>query len=330
MQRTASRTDNRSANIFTMLIIFFAAALPTQLSGQGYFYWNTADKSKPWVTEINPAIVSFQNTEFSIGLKLFHVGFIPDNAFGMRESRISFSAPFYLPYDIGVGVDIRHFTAGIYSEISSALLLSREVYPKLSIGAKIALDHRGFAKDQFNIVDPDDPLINSSLGLNALNLGGGIYWEPGQFRLGMGVDHLNTPNVGLIAESVYPKEVTGAIGYEIGMFTPTLLLHDNGINIEYGFAISFNKPQLGQIRLGYEKTMPVKLEASLSLDKKSQLHYGVDFPNEERVVLLTGHRNLFFHAFLPKNLLSDNLKFCSPQTSWILFTKPMRECLIPA
>ena len=280
MHRLASRTRFILSQTIILFVCLNFIISPAPSKAQGYFHWNTADRNKLWVTEINPALISFQNTAFSAGLKLFHVGFLPENSLGMRESRINISAPFYLPFEIGVGLDIRHFTAGIYSEISSALMLSKEIYPKLAIGTKVAVDHRGFSKENFNIVDPDDPLINSGLSLNALNVGFGAYWAPGKFRIGLGVDHLNTPNVGLISESVYPKEVSGAIGYKIGMFTPTLLLHDNGIEIKYGFSISYEKSQIGRLRLGYERSMPVKMEASINLGKKSQLHYAMDFPGE--------------------------------------------------
>lgn len=300
MRRTASSTDNGYKAPFFILFFIIAFWLPTQLGAQGYYHWNTADKNKLWVTEINPAIVSFQNTEISVGLKLFHVGFLQGNSFGLRESRINISAPYYLPFEIGVGMDIRHFTAGIYSEISSALLISKEIYPKFSIGAKVALDHRGFSKDEFNIVDEDDPLINSGLSVNALNLGLGAYWTPGKFRLGMGVDHLNTPNVGLISTSVYPKEVSGAIGYQLGMFTPTLLVHDNGIEIKYGFSVAYEKSNIGRLRLGYERTMPVKMEASINLTKKSQLHYGMDFPNEGTSGASYGTQEFVYSQILAK------------------------------
>ncbi len=300
MHRPSSRTSSSILQAHLLFICLVFIILPAHTRAQGYFQWNTADRNKLWVTEINPAIISFQNTEFSAGLKLFHVGFLQGNSLGMRESRLNLSAPFYLPFEIGVGFDLRYFTAGIYSEISSALMLSKEVYPKLSIGAKVALDHRGFSKENFNIVDADDPLINSGLSLNALNVGFGAYWAPGKFRLGMGVDHLNTPNVGLISTSVYPKEVSGAIGYRVGMFTPTLLLHDNGIEIKYGFSVTYEKPHIGRLRLGYERSMPVKMEASLNLGKRSQLHYAMDFPGEGTSGASYGTQEFVYSRILAK------------------------------
>ena len=297
MCRTASGLQTFTVVLGLNLILFVFAP---SIHAQGYNFLNPADQDRPWVTENNPAIVSFKNTEISLGLKLFHIGFLEDNKLGLRETRLNFSAPFYLPWGLAAGLDLRQFSAGIYSEVSTALLLSKEVYPRVALGAKFAVDHRGFSKQEFNIVDPTDPLFNSGLSLNALNLGGGIMWKPAPWSVALSVDHLNSANVGLINETTFPVEVAGALGYKFGLFTPTIIGHRTANDLNIGFLLTAEKPDVGLIRFGYENTLPFKVEASLNLSKRAKLDYSVDLPNEGTIGASAGSQEFVYTHILAK------------------------------
>ena len=144
------------------------------------------------------------------------------------------SLPFYLPYQIGVGFDIRYFEGGIYSELAGALPLSREFFHRFSLGFKIGLERRSFSRDNFNLVDPNDPVLMGSLGSNSLNIGFGAYWNPGSFTFGVGIDHVNRANIGLMNQALLPRDISAAVGYNIGILTPTLVLHDDGMSKDIG------------------------------------------------------------------------------------------------
>ncbi|MFQ5706104.1 MAG: type IX secretion system membrane protein PorP/SprF [bacterium] len=265
---------------------------------QGLNVLNPADRGIPWTSEFNPAVISFQDAKISLGLKVLHLGFVPDAAIGLSENRLNISLPFYLPNQIGVGLDVRYFSAGLYSEVAAALLFSREMFYHFSLGTKIGLERRSYNKDKFNVVDPDDPVLIGNLGVNSLNLGFGIYWNPGNLAFGVGVDHANRSNIGVKSRALLPQEISGAVGYKIGLLTPTLVVHADGTRTRVGFSLTAAPTQAGTFRLGYESGMPVKLEASLNLSKNNNLRYGIDLPTEgTRKASVGSHEFTYSHVF---------------------------------
>ena len=284
--------------IFLVAVICSIFFTHISATPQGLNVWNPADRNLPWASEINPAVISFQNAKISAGVKVFHLGFVPDASFSLRENHLNMSLPFYLPYQIGVGFDIRYFEGGIYSELAGALLLSREFFHRFSLGFKIGIERRSFSRDNFNLVDPNDPVLMGSLGSNSLNIGFGAYWNPGSFTFGVGIDHVNRANIGLMNQALLPRDISAAVGYNIGILTPTLVLHDDGMSKHIGISIAAAPNKSSQVRLSYRNNMPFKIEASFNLSKNSNLRYGVDLPTEgTRTVANGSHEISYSHIF---------------------------------
>jgi len=281
---------------------------------QGFNVYNAADISQPWVSEINPAVISSQYSRVSLGLKVFHFGFLPDQSFEIRESHVNASFPFSLPMDLGGGCDLRYFSAGIYSEITGSLMLSRRIQNNLSLGIKIGFGRYGFAKQDFNLVDVNDPLLIGSLAKTSFNLGFGAFWNPDRWSIGLGIDHLNRPNIGRQTNATLPQEISAAIGYKFGRIMPTLLLHHDGNFARYGLAVSVNHDRFGIFRFAFENTMPIKMEVQFNLSRDNSLQYGFDLPAEELSTVSLGSHEIVYNRILgrgpdigqPKILLSTN------------------------
>ncbi len=315
MRNRQPRKDGIRLVILGIWLFGFAGSL----SAQGYQIWNSADKTYPWSTEINPALLPYHHTQVSFGLKVYHLGFLPGRAMAIRENRISASFPFYLPFDIAVGGDVRYFTAGPYSEISAAALLGYELWPNLSVGVKIGLERRGFNAGEFTGFDPNDPLLNRGLASVNLNLGFGAYYAMDNWRFGLGVDHANRPNIGRLNEAVYPREISASVGYQYGDFIPTLLIRDDGVRWRLGMMLTVTRASLGQIRLGYEYSMPVKIEAQLNLSRDSRLDYVVDLPKDGTRGVSAGTQELIY-----THILGRRPEIAEPE---ILFTTRKLEIL---
>ncbi len=286
--------------IFLVTIVCSIFITRVSATSQGLSVWNPADRDSPWTSAINPAVISFQDAKISAGLKVFHLGFVPDASFSLRENHLNVSLPFYLPYQIGVGFDIRYFKGGIFSELASALLLSRELFDRFSYGLKIGLEHRSFSRDNFNLIDLDDPVLAGSLGTTSLNLGFGVYWNPGKLTIGVGIDHANRADVGLLNQAILPREISAAVGYKIGLLTPTFVLHDDGTYKGVGFSLAAAPSKSTTIRFSYENDMPFKVEASFNLSKDNSLRYGVDLPTEGTRGLANGSHELDFTRILAR------------------------------
>ena len=274
--RYSPRKDRRTVFVF----LLFVLSLPVSSRAQGLQFWNAADPMRPWATEVNPALMRAHHTQVSVGMKIYHLGFLQGRSFGIREHRINGSFPYYLPYEIALGADLRYFTAGMYAEWAGALLLSREMIPGLSLGLKVGFEHRGFRADSYQGVDPNDPLLSGGTGVFNLNLGFGAFWEYQEWMIGLGVDHANKPNIGLEQQFIYPREISLSIGYRYGPVVPTVLIRDDGRRWRFGFSLTATKTPLGSIRFGYESSLPVKIEAQLNLNRDSRLDYSIDLPRE--------------------------------------------------
>ncbi len=289
---------------FFYLLLFYVIGLGGQAVevglAQGFNIYHPADMTHPWVSEINPAVISAQYTRVAVGLKVFHFGFLPDQSFAMRESRINASFPFYLPLDLGAGCDLRYFSAGIYSEFAASLLLSRRVLSNFSVGIKLGVSRYSFAREDFHLVDLNDPLLAGNLAKTSLNLGLGAFYNPGNWTLGIGLDHVNQPDVGRQTNAPLPMEISTAVGYQVGRFVPSLLLHHDGNYVRYGVAITARQERLGLVRLSFESTMPFKVEAQFQLSRDNSVQYGVDLPTDELSSVSMGSHEFVFSRILDR------------------------------
>lgn len=312
MQHTIS---SKLYNAFLAALVFCTLAAARPAAAQGYFHWNPADPVLPFSSEINPALVSKHFSQVAVGLQVFHYGFLDQSSMGLRENRLNFSFPYLMPLDLAIGFDVRYFSANLYNELAAAFLLSRKLTRGLSIGAKFALERRGFNSAQFQGVDFSDPLLAGGLSHNNFNLGLGAHYQTKNFNFGLGIDHLNQPLIGEFdADAIVPMEMSAAIGYRLGMLTPMLLMHDDGDTWRMGFTIVAHHSSWGALRMGYEQQMPFRIEASLNLSRNSSMGYAVDMPGEGTRSVSAGSHQLYYKQILgrepelaqPDILFSDN------------------------
>lgn len=272
--------------------------LPVLAPAAGLNHWPATGLTHPWATSVNPALISWQNSRVSLGHKVYHLGFLPDNSLGLRESHINASFPYQLPLNLGIGLDLQYYAAGIYSEFFSAIMLSREFMRQFSLGLKLGVEQRAFAKDNFVLADQNDPLLSKGLSHVNMNLGCGLYWRPGRFSVGLGLDHLNQPNIAMQAKALMPLEISGAIGYDFGWLQPAIRIHDQGDGLQFGLTLSTVHQRLGSLRLSFENNMPVHLEASIALGKLSSLQYGFDLAGAATKAVSYGSHELVYTHIL--------------------------------
>ncbi|MDZ7263649.1 MAG: type IX secretion system membrane protein PorP/SprF [candidate division KSB1 bacterium] len=284
--------------MFTWILIVGALLSLSEVYGQGFNINNAADVSHPWISEMNPAVISTQFSRVALGLKVFHFGFIPNQNFAIQESHINASFPFLLPYEIGLGGDLRYFSAGIYSEFSGAVMVSRKIWEQLSLGMKIGFGRFGFAREDFHLVDANDPLLSGNLARTTLNLGVGAFWNSGPWSFGLGVDHLNRPNLGRQTQAILPQEISLAASYTFRNLIPSLMLHHDGNYVRYGLALAVRHERMGLFRCSFENTLPLKLELQVNLSRDNQLHYGLDLPTGELTSVSMGSHEMVYARIL--------------------------------
>lgn len=279
-------------SIWLIVCLIIAFLLPQRcLRGQESNIHNAVDRTAPWGTQINPALLSFQNARLSVGLKIFHLDFLADDRYGIRESRLNAGDPHLLPLGIGIGCDIRSFSAGIYSELEGSALLSARFLEQFSVGVKIGVLRQSFTEKGFDLIDADDPLLDGPLYKNVINAGLGVYWQRGRWSFGVGLDHANRPDVGLDTKAKMSQDIAGAVSYTAGIFTPTLLLQNNG---RYGFALTVSHKSYGFVKFSYENYMPAKMEVGIHLSRAGSMRYSLDLPNENMQSISMGSHEVSY------------------------------------
>jgi len=279
-----------------LIFFYIRIFISVNVLAQGFNIYNPVEISQPWISEINPAIISSQYSRVSLGLKVFHLGFLPERNFGLNESHINVSFPYYLPFGIGCG--LRYFSAGIYSRLAGSVMLSKEVIDRFSIGVKVGMERFSFIRQDFDIVDVNDPLLVGNLSKTCLNLGFGVYWNNSKWSVGLGIDRINHPDIGFQTSAILPQEMYAGVGYKFGNIMPVLLFHNDGNLSRYGFAVSFMNERFGLFRISFDSAMPFKIEAQLNLSKNNSLQYGLDLPTEELSTVSTGSHEIVYNHIL--------------------------------
>ncbi len=307
--KTYIKNISKFFRFMSVVIIFcFGFFIENTIQAQGLEIKNPIDIFYPWSSEHNPGLVSFQKSRMSLGAKVFHMGFMPGEVFGIKESHINASFPFLLPYGVGLGCDMRYYTSGIFSEINSSLMFSKKIMDHFSLGVKVGWIGVGFAREKFVVVEANDPLLSGNLWNNSLNIGLGSYFSQGNLSLGLGINHINRPNIGFKTDAKLPMEISAAIGYKLGALAPALLFQDDGIKKRYGFAMTFIYKRLGVVKFSYENEIPFKTEFQLNLGRNTSIQYSLDLPGKDmNAVSIGSHELVFNYTF------GDELEIGIPQ-----------------
>lgn len=282
-----------------LFLIILLGLAPHAGLAQRQILRNPVDPTDLWITTVNPAAVSFQHSQVALGLEVWHAGFVPGQVFGLHENRLSLSLPYWLPLDLATGVDLRVFNAAIYREIEANWLLSRKVRGPLALGLRLGLENRVFNASEFNLVDPNDPLLAPGQAQRLTpNLGLGLYWQNDRWALGAAVNHLDQPNIASAGLARLPREFSAALSYRIGNFAPSLVWNSSSANSLFGINLSASLARLVGLRMGFEEGGPFRIESQFRFSRDSQIAYAVNFPTAELGGASAGtHQLAFGHIF---------------------------------
>ncbi|MDZ7267905.1 MAG: type IX secretion system membrane protein PorP/SprF [candidate division KSB1 bacterium] len=283
--------------LFCLAILL--GAQPEAVRAQRQILRNPVDPTDLWITTVNPAAVSFQHSQVALGVEVLHAGFVPGQVFGLHENRLSLSLPYWLPWDLATGVEVRVFNASLYREIEANWLLSRKVRGPLALGLRLGLENRAFNAGEFKLVDPDDPLLAPGRTSRLLpSLGAGLYWQQERWALGAAMDHLDQPNIATGGQARLPRAFSAAVSCHIGNFTPSLVWNSDGRNSLLGINVSASLARLVGMRAGFEPDGPFRVESQFHFNRDSRLAYAVNFPTEEVSGASAGtHQLAFGHIF---------------------------------
>lgn len=280
-----------------------ALLLCTQLNlfAQRQTLLHPTEDSGLWLNSANPAAMSFHAGRLTAGTEILHAGFVPDRAFDLNEHRLHLSFPYCLPFELALGFDLRSFNTPLYSELEAGMLFSRKILSRLSLGMKLGIESRSFDRSQFNLSDPNDPLLQGvGLRRSSTNFGAGIYWREGAWTAGASVHRLNQPNIAFAARALQPRLLALGMTYNFGLFAPSITWNDDGLQQRLGVNLAARVSNQSALRFGYERFGAVRLEAQFNFHRNAKLSYGVNLPAGEIAAASSGTHELAYEHILSR------------------------------
>lgn len=261
-----------------IVILIFFVALIEPLKSQDRIHGNAADIYDSKSVFANPAVIPYQGHQFFCGMKVYHLGIMQDNKWGFKNTYLGYSNPHLKGFGFGLGGQF--FTSPIYNESIVDMNLSKRILNFFSAGFNLTMLSIGYNRENFRLVDENDPVFLNRTGKTNIALGAGLACIPfHNLVIGIGAHYLNQPNISLIGDNVRkrPEIELGAV-YSSGGFRTLLnfgLDDDRQLKAD-GFIEAFSE-ELGFLRAGLRGPQ-LAVEGQLHLWGMASLNYSYDYP----------------------------------------------------
>ncbi|MFQ5709392.1 MAG: type IX secretion system membrane protein PorP/SprF [bacterium] len=315
---------NKNSKSLDILLFVSASIFATSgLRAQNIINANPAESYDFRAAFVNPAIISFQNAHVAAGGKLFHLGFVDNQSNPFRQGYVSLSLPFGINNQTGFGIQAQYFNTPLFSQSNISLNIAKRIHRIYSFGLKLNVFSKSFNRDNFDLVDPDDPVFANGTSVWSTTLGAGVAVIPHpNLSLGIGVDHINRANVSLIGDDVTQpiKAYFGAF-LDLSVFQASVsFIYEDGRFLPKT-SVGSSVSKLGFFRLGYNNRS-AEFEGQLHLTGPLSLNYSYDYTLFDNQGNGQGsHQFTLIHDFDAKRELPD---FEIPQELILNFEPPKK------
>ncbi len=227
-------------------VMFYNAAAASVLPGQAYF-----------------------------GLQFLHPGAIPGNTFAVKASQFALSWPEVYGLPLTLGAHAQHLSSPLYRDGRYGLNLAWRLRDWFALGADLALVHKGYNEEKFNLKDPNDPVFRNGSSGTAFDPALGIYSRLNEnLSFGASVFHLQKPNLALAAESAYhlPREALAGMVFTRGFARLDAGLQYRRAEWRPTFGAEIFAGRLGRLRVGYGHEHAV-IEGQMRVQASTSLLY---------------------------------------------------------
>lgn len=308
-----------------MLVVFlmlaFAITNTRAQVGLSYFPADPANLYD-WRAElVNPSIGVFQTGAVEMGVKLFHLGFVDNDAAAFQAAYFLLNLPRRLPEQLGLGLQVQSFRAGLFQESEFKLNLSRRLQPNLSLGIGLALRHFGYDRAQFDLVDPDDPVFAGGTSRWQPDLGLGLTYMPlTPLVLTLSVSHLNRPAVTLTGDAVtLDMELRLGVSLNLGGYAAHSNTRFEEENATHAY-LQLQDETVGLLQLGVENRS-AWMKSRLNLPGPFRFGYGFSYPlNSLSGTSWGNHETFLVYEFDPRRKAAPVIL---PEENWEPFDPEM-------
>ncbi|MDZ7303324.1 MAG: OmpA family protein [candidate division KSB1 bacterium] len=242
---------------------------------------NPANMQDARVLLTNPAAASMPEARAYLGLKLIYPGAVPQNTFALKASYFNISVPRLGRYDFAAGLHGRYFNTPLFQEGRFGAIVARQFTERVFIGVDLALLFESYNKENFDLVDANDPVFRRGTSAAAFDLGIGVLAKLHEkLTLATSVSHLTQPDVAL-GGAPFKLPFESLLGLR---FVQNFLRFDVGAH------------------LWREQIYPIGgAEIFSSRSDRLRLGYGLNNFLFEGKILLRGNASFFYCFNLPTN-----------------------------
>ncbi|MDZ7362029.1 MAG: type IX secretion system membrane protein PorP/SprF [candidate division KSB1 bacterium] len=287
--------------LYVLFVCFFADGI--QLHAQITVSVNPANKQDARVLLTNPAAAAVTESRVYLGYKLIYPGAIPSNTFALKASFFNLSLPHVGHDAIATGLHGRYFTTPLFQEGRFGGSIARELNERVAVGLDLSLLFKSYATENFDLVDPDDPVFRGGSSVVVFDAGLGLLVQLNdKLAFAASASHLTQPNVALgDADSNLPLEALFGLS-----FARNFLRFDLGAHLWqkqlYPLAgAEIFSARSGRFRLGYGLDN-VAFDGQLLLRGSASLFYSFNLPTSDLGLISAGSHEIgFVYTFSPRS-----------------------------
>ncbi len=260
---------------------------------------NPANKQDARVLLTNPASAAVTEARVYLGYKLIYPGAIPNNAFALKASFFNLSLPHVGQDKIATGLHGRYFTTPLFQEGRFGGSIARELNEHVAVGLDLALLFKSYTRENFDLVDPDDPVFRGGSSVVVFDPGLGFLAQLNEkLAFAVSLFHLTQPDIALgDVEAKLPIETLFGLNFTYNFLRFDLGAHLWNKQMYPLLGAEIFSTRSGRFRLGYGLDN-VSFDGQLLLRGSASLFYSFNLPTTDLGVISTGsHEVGFVYAF---------------------------------
>ncbi|MGH7496243.1 MAG: OmpA family protein [bacterium] len=292
-QSSLRRTPARCAYLLAFLIwspVFF---LYYDAFGQLTVAVNPAHTSDPRALYVNPAVPASSLPRTYLGLKLIYPGIVENNTFGLKSSLFNISFPKFTRWQVAAGFHGQYFSSPLYSESRFGLALAKSLIEQLHVGIDFAIHSRHYNSENFDGVDPRDPVFQKGDGISVFDPSAGvIYHLNDAITAAVALQHFSQPRISL-GSSEFRQPLETVLGLSL---TKSFVRLDLGAKYWQNqfrpiYGAEFSDQAIGRLRLGFALNNAA-LEGQLVLRRNASLFYSFNLPTSDLNLVSAGSHEI--------------------------------------
>jgi outer membrane protein OmpA-like peptidoglycan-associated protein len=293
---------NKTPNFFAILFFLCLINL-TLLHAQITVSVNPANLQDARVLLTNPAAAAMTEARAYVGLKLIYPGIIPNNAFALKSSFFNFSLPHIGQYDFAAGLQGRYFTTPLFQEGRFGAIVARHFTERVALGLDLSLLFKSYNRENFDLVQPDDPVFRNGTSTVVLDPGIGVYARlHDKLSLAASLSHLTQPDVALGNPALQlPFESLIGLSFVHAFFRLDAGAHLWQAQMYPTLGVEVFSTRSGRFRLGYGLDN-LLFEGQLTLFSNAAFFYSFNLPTSDLGLVSAGsHEAGFVYTFSSKS-----------------------------